>query len=97
VKLKKLEWSVSALGRMEFQTKLGDWKIHPVYRELRDTIRQITMEWKLAGMLEVAKDLGYLANANLPDANRDRAVGKKRKRRGDIHAVEKIEGTYTGE
>ena len=93
VKLKKLEWAVSAVGRMEFQTKMGDWKIHPVYREIRDTIRAITMEWKVAGMQDVARELGYLGGA-VPDGINDAMMSRKRRKRGDIHAVSKIEGTY---
>lgn len=92
VKLKKTEWAISAMGRIEYQTNIGDWKIHPIYKELRETIRSITREWKVAGMMEVAKELGYLNTAEPKDVGE--GMTKHRKRRGDIHAVEKIEGTY---
>jgi len=93
VKLKKLEWAVSAVGRMEFETRQGEWKIHPVYREIRDTIRSITMEWKMAGMQDVARELGYLGAAT-PDGINDAMMSRKRRKRGDVNAVSKIEGTY---
>jgi len=68
VKFKKVERS---LENPMMMTVRGDSVIHPVYREIRNTIAAIRKEWKNSGLMQIAKDEGYLGRLPSPLAGDD--------------------------
>ena len=63
VKFKKVE---RALSNPMDKTRMGDLRVHPIYREIRNTIKAIRTEWKTSGLIQTAKDEGYLGRLPSP-------------------------------
>jgi hypothetical protein len=66
IKLKKYERS---LGSPMEVTLKGDCRVNPVYREIRNVIVAIRKEWKYSGLVQAAKDEGYLGAMPHPLGN----------------------------
>lgn len=62
IKLKKIERSLDS--PMDTTIK-GDVRAHPVLGEIRKVIAAIRAEWKSSGLMEIARDEGYMG-ASLP-------------------------------
>ncbi len=63
IKLKKVERSLKS--PMDTTIK-GDVRVHPVLKEIRSVIAAIRAEWKASGLMEVARDEGYLGSMPAP-------------------------------
>ncbi len=63
VKFKKVE---RALSSPMDKTKAGDLRVHPIYREIRNTIKAIRTEWKTSTLVQIAKDEGYFGRLPSP-------------------------------
>ena len=60
IKLKKFERSLDS--PMDTTIK-GDVRAHPVLKEIRTVIAAIRAEWKSSGMMEIARDEGYMSDS----------------------------------
>ena len=60
IKLKKFERSLAS--PIDISSK-GDARIHPVLKEIRAVISAIRTEWRMSGLMEAAKDEGYLSGS----------------------------------
>lgn len=67
-KMKKL-----TLGEIDYEDAKGIRHMHPVYDEMRKTIKEILNVWKTTGLLQIAKEAGFFVanNADIisPDKN----------------------------
>ena len=58
VKFRMEEMAIT--GNKTVADKSGKLSVHPIYREIRDTIKAIRSEWKDSGLMEFAKKHGFL-------------------------------------
>jgi len=61
VKLKKMERGLLTID-LEEGLHAKRVRIHPVYKEIRDTIVAIRREWNLSGLYKLAQEQGYLGS-----------------------------------
>jgi len=55
-------------------TGKGDIRPHPVYKEIRSVIKAIRAEWRASGLMQVAKDEGYIGALPAPLGDKDESL-----------------------
>ncbi|MDX9788991.1 MAG: hypothetical protein RBT11_19610 [Desulfobacterales bacterium] len=63
IKLKMIELSIGRDG-MVYKDPKGQLKVHPIYKEIRDTMNAINRQWREGGLLHIAQKAGYLSGAD---------------------------------
>jgi hypothetical protein len=93
VNLAKLYVYEAALMSPGFVDNKGNPKINPVYKEIRETIRSIDLQWKNLGLPDIQLDISDEEESWFEDMEREAEMdGQRRRKKQVIRLKERSNG-----